>query len=230
MGRPSSGPDAVRLPLPAGSRPWQRLTGATLRCTAARSLLADPAGADLHEWCLVLVGWDGERLPVAALPLPGGPTATPSAEEVVLPVLDVPLTALRAAVAAPDDVRALHLETSTSLGGSARLWATLAGGELQSWALLGVEEPQSLGRWRPSLRLREEEEAEDGRARSSRDGVPAASVVAGWARPASRATQVTAACVVAAPGSSSSSSLLLAAHGPRSGPKLFRVALPELAA
>ena len=86
-------------------------------------------------WCLLLAGWDGSRLPVAALRLPGWPGLLAPAGGVA-PAFDAPLLAPRGArsqsaapeVLIPPAVTAMHVELRHG-----RLWA-LSGGELEAFA------------------------------------------------------------------------------------------------
>jgi len=123
---------STSVTLPIEGDPWRLLTGAVVDCgTVAGMLAADEAESN---WCLLLVGWDGELLPVAALPLPGGPRDPPAPSSRVRPIFDAP-------VPPASEAQALHLEPSRG-----RLWALLASGDLMAWDLLGA---RSLGRWRP---------------------------------------------------------------------------------
>ncbi|CAJ1382679.1 unnamed protein product [Effrenium voratum] len=120
--------DVTDAPL---ARPWHRLAGASVPCRRLAPLA--PEFSELEERCLLLVGWDGQRLPVATLRLSGG---APSAAERLELRFDVPLERGDA------DVRAMHLDSS------GQLWLLL-GNELLSWQLLAGE---FLGRWQPHWR------------------------------------------------------------------------------
>jgi len=150
LGADRHGPQTVVLRLEG--QPWALLAGAIVRCSDAAGLFAgmpaDAAGALAPSWCLLLTGWDGVQLPVAAVTLPRGPGAPPDASAIVSPAFDAPLTMGHdATTSAIQAVSALHLEPRRG-----RLWATLASGAIQAWELLG-EEPKSLGRWMPSLKI-----------------------------------------------------------------------------
>lgn len=150
----------AKVHLPLHGRPWRRLAGASVRCGALAPLLPpkSPLVADGGEdWCLLLAGWDGLRVPLAVLPLPDGPGAPPAAAGSIVLRADAPLT-LRGSstcssrhVPAPaeeaadeaDEVLALSLEPA-----SGRLWALLAGSDIQAWEVLRL---RSLGRWRLEL-------------------------------------------------------------------------------
>mmetsp|Transcript_52409 Transcript_52409/g.170102 ORF Transcript_52409/g.170102 Transcript_52409/m.170102 type:complete len:1039 (-) Transcript_52409:132-3248(-) len=139
---------------------WRSLAGAIAPCGQVSILL--PALRDGADWCLVLAGWDGEQIPVAAVPLgtsASGGFLMPSREEVVVPRLDAPLSgpavplyacppAGPAATGTPcqpgggaASIAALHVEPS-----SGRLWALHDSGDLEAWDLLGL---RRLGRFRP---------------------------------------------------------------------------------
>jgi len=77
------GAEAVVLRLQG--RPWRLLAGAAVPCS--------DTGMHGAPWCLILAGWDGERLPIAVLLLPGGPGKPPAAAERVEPRFDAPLLA-----------------------------------------------------------------------------------------------------------------------------------------
>jgi len=138
MGHHRGGPLAVNLLLE--SAPWQSVAGGVVHCNATARLLPGDDVGGATEWCLVLAGWDGELLPVAVVPLPGGPGSPPRAGSVVRPGLDVPLAPGRAYLGG---TRALHFEPR-----SGRLWALLPGGEIEAWELLST---RPLGHW-PSPR------------------------------------------------------------------------------
>lgn len=114
---------------------WSLLTGAILQCEHITSIL--PSEEPLSEWCLLLAGWDGLLLPVAAVPLNYMSGQLTVVGRHVRPAFDVPLPV----VDPPPTVKALHLEPQ-----SARLWAILDSGELLAWNLL---QTQRLGSWRP---------------------------------------------------------------------------------
>jgi len=115
--------------------PWSLLTGAILKCNRVTSIL--PSEEPLSEWCLLLAGWDGLLLPVAAVPLNSVHGQLTVVGRHVRPAFDVPLSLAEP----PPTVKALHLEPQ-----SARLWAILDTGELLAWNLL---QAQRLGSWRP---------------------------------------------------------------------------------
>jgi len=151
MGAPTAGGVSIWRPgraasdtvtLPVSGRPWRRLAGATVRCAELAGLALQDFNQSLREdgaWCLLLVGWDGERLPVAALRLPGGPVdAPPAATARISPTFDVPLGAKRAP---KEEIVGLHVEPHRG-----RLWALRSDGGLQAWNL---KRPRALGRWQP---------------------------------------------------------------------------------
>jgi len=139
-----SGPgfeDAKTVELALPGRPWRLLAGAALHCSNVSGLLVHETSS---EWCLLLVGWDGSRIPLAVVPLAAGPLHPPEPMEAITSRLDIPLLGPRTgAPDAMDDVVALHVEAPAG-----RLWAVLAGERLQAWDLLG---PRSLGRWHMRL-------------------------------------------------------------------------------
>lgn len=88
---PSSWRETVTLPLLG--RPWRFAAGAVVTCEGVSELLfPDPAQETAAEWCLLLAGWDGEHIPVAALRLPPGDSLQlPLAKALVRPAFDAPL-------------------------------------------------------------------------------------------------------------------------------------------
>ena len=115
----------------ADHTPWLRVAGGITSCSQVAALLPEDAVAD---WCLLLAGWDGRLIPVAAVPLPdklGVPEPTK-----LQPALDAPLQDPSKAVVA------LHMEQRGVL------WALLSTGELEAWDLLTS---RSLGLWRTSF-------------------------------------------------------------------------------
>eukprot|EP00434_Breviolum_minutum_P036515 symbB.v1.2.032357.t1/scaffold3874.1/size48982/2 len=121
--------DGVSLRL--ADRPWHLATGSTVPCAKVLQLLP-PDEVGLAEWCLLLAGWDGQSIPIAAVPLLGGVSKPPTLS--VRPGLDAPLK---------EDAKgtvALHLD---SYG---QLVALLSTGYIEAWDLFAS---RSLGRWRP---------------------------------------------------------------------------------
>lgn len=120
-------------------KPWRLLAGGLVKCTNVRGLLAP--GALSSTWCLLVAGWDGELLPVAAVPLPRGPGRPPAPGQRLSPAFDAPLPPAEA----EKGIVALHVEPRRG-----RLWALLASGVLEAWDLIGA---RSLGhrrlRWPP---------------------------------------------------------------------------------
>merc|ERR1712048_847569 len=59
-----------------GDRPWLHFAGAVVPCRRVSPLLMPGSslatGGELDKRCLVLAGWDGESVPVAAVKLPSG--------------------------------------------------------------------------------------------------------------------------------------------------------------
>jgi len=86
---------AVELPI-NGGRPWRMFAGAAIQCTsliaAELSSLAELGDTLPGSWCLLLVGWDGSRFPVATLVMPNSTRVTsPMNPQQVLPGFDIPL-------------------------------------------------------------------------------------------------------------------------------------------
>lgn len=106
-----SAEDILELP---SRRPWQHFTGVQLPC----------GEHEPHRRCLLLAGWDGERLPVLWI---HGQELTPS--------FDLPLPSVETSNA----VRAMHLNSA------GQLWLLL-GKELMAWDVLRGE---YIGRWQP---------------------------------------------------------------------------------
>lgn len=124
--------------LPVLGQPWRQMAGAAVPCSDVKDLLL---GEQLSEssWCLLLVGWDGLRLPVSAVVLPDGPASVPAATARIAPTFDVPLK--WQGEEAERGVLSLHVEPQRS-----RLWALGATGDLIAWDLRWR---QTLGRWQP---------------------------------------------------------------------------------
>lgn len=164
---------------------WTLVSGTVVRCRSSgggsqdrdprtsrllSALISDEELADA-EWCLLLVGWDGELLPVAAVPLPAGPGTPPPPGTRVLPAFDAPLqspAALLAASGLPQlpaggsraaatgrfaataPANAVLSEPSTVVAlhlepSAQRLWALRSTGDLQAWDFVAL---RRLGTWR----------------------------------------------------------------------------------
>jgi len=136
---PSDEPDGGLRHLEIAGPAWTTVAGAAVPCRAVEGMLVD--AMENASWCLLLVGWDGSQLPVAALPLSAGPGSLPRPGVGITPVFDAPLNALRAAPHTSEAVVAMHVEPRRG-----RLWAVLGSGALQAWELLG-DSPRGLGRW-----------------------------------------------------------------------------------
>eukprot|EP00927_Polykrikos_kofoidii_P029109 TRINITY_DN25220_c0_g1_i1.p1 TRINITY_DN25220_c0_g1~~TRINITY_DN25220_c0_g1_i1.p1 ORF type:complete len:1284 (+),score=182.52 TRINITY_DN25220_c0_g1_i1:164-4015(+) len=124
-------------------KPWKLLTGGIVRCTDVAWLL--PANHETADstWCLILAGWDGELLPVAAVPLLGESVQPPLANTWIWPLFDAPLYGNDA----DQGILALHMETHRG-----RLWALVPhvggiarGVDLEAWDVPGL---RRLGRRR----------------------------------------------------------------------------------
>lgn len=112
-------------------RPWQLATGSTVPCAKVIQLLP-PDEVGLAEWCLLLAGWDGQSIPIAAVPLLHGVSKPPTHS--VRPGLDAPLKEETKGTVA------LHLNSH------GQLIALLSTGYIEAWDLFAS---RSLGRWRP---------------------------------------------------------------------------------
>jgi len=118
--------------LPVYGRPWRSFTGATVPCAEAAALMTRLPESD---WCLLLAGWNGEHVLVAAAPLPAGPTSVPSKVRLA-PRLDVPLmhpsmqTPHATGEAAGTHLAALHLDAQQG-----HLWVLYSTGSLEAWDL-----------------------------------------------------------------------------------------------
>lgn len=126
------------MTLPGDNAAWRLFTGALVGCAGVADFMPD--GSIVEEWCLLMAGWDGERLGVVAQPLSGGPSGrawSPHAGSRVSPQADVPLPEGEVEVG----FQALHLEPS-----SLRLWAITTDGHLAAWDL---RDARSHGRWEP---------------------------------------------------------------------------------
>lgn len=141
QGRQDQGTQSVVLPW--DGPPWRLLAGTILNCAQVKDLLLERHWAG--SWCILLAGWDGELLPIAALRLPVGPVRLPPEGTRVSPIFDAPF-----AIADPAGVAALHVEPRRG-----RLWAALSDGDLEAWDLL---EFSALGRyssqWPAQVKLR----------------------------------------------------------------------------
>eukprot|EP00928_Gymnodinium_smaydae_P028030 TRINITY_DN21492_c0_g1_i1.p1 TRINITY_DN21492_c0_g1~~TRINITY_DN21492_c0_g1_i1.p1 ORF type:complete len:1106 (+),score=213.40 TRINITY_DN21492_c0_g1_i1:79-3318(+) len=95
----TGGDASVVLPIQGGGPAWRRFAGAVFRCGELEaSLLPRTAPAVVRddwgrsgEWCLLLAGWDGQRLPVAVVRLPGAPSEPPARGAQVAAYFDLPL-------------------------------------------------------------------------------------------------------------------------------------------
>eukprot|EP00928_Gymnodinium_smaydae_P027378 TRINITY_DN21194_c1_g1_i5.p1 TRINITY_DN21194_c1_g1~~TRINITY_DN21194_c1_g1_i5.p1 ORF type:complete len:502 (+),score=79.13 TRINITY_DN21194_c1_g1_i5:187-1692(+) len=147
------------------SRPWLSFVGASVSCADA-ALLRQSTIEDATEWCLILVGWDGESLPVAVLPLIHGKAKPPVGASLVA-TLDVPLPHLGSSqqlcenctTSQTDSCNAKGCSTSTSPSAavsmdlqaqSGRLWVVLNAQHVYAWNLLQLKR---LGHWIPRYRV-----------------------------------------------------------------------------
>lgn len=109
---------------------WHVAAGSTVPCEQVLQLLP-PDEIGLAEWCLLLAGWDGRRVPIAAVPLIHGASLPPDTS--VQPGLDVPLQE------DAKDLVAMHIDSNGNL-------VAIMSGYLEVWDLFAS---RSLGRWRP---------------------------------------------------------------------------------
>lgn len=149
-----------------GQSPWRSFAGALVPCSEVAELLEilDQSGGQ-DSWCILLAGWDGTRIPVAALRLRGN-IDVPGLPSEVLPAFDLPgprhqdsrsaatATAGRLldAAARPAEgmlgesgMVALHVDAP-----QARVWALSSEGDLELWDMAS---PKSLGVWQPQWPL-----------------------------------------------------------------------------
>lgn len=75
--------------VPSSRRPWRLFAGALMPCKDVQLLLRAPASP--AKWCFLLAGWDGERIPVAALPVRQGPDVRSGDMATIDVAFDVPL-------------------------------------------------------------------------------------------------------------------------------------------
>jgi len=132
-------------------QPWRLLAGAVVRCSKVAEILTHP-GAN-ETLCLLLAGWDGQRLPVAAVPLSSWASTTsqplPMAAEVVVPRFEAPVDGF---VESSRDMESATSPTSLHISAeSGRLWAVFPEGHVQAWDLFGA---RRLGSWWPQWPLR----------------------------------------------------------------------------
>eukprot|EP00931_Biecheleriopsis_adriatica_P116310 TRINITY_DN91972_c0_g1_i1.p1 TRINITY_DN91972_c0_g1~~TRINITY_DN91972_c0_g1_i1.p1 ORF type:complete len:1019 (-),score=186.22 TRINITY_DN91972_c0_g1_i1:51-2735(-) len=138
------------LVLQIEGQPWLKVAGAALRCSETDHLqmLSSGSGQD-SGWCLVLAGWDGQRVPVAALHLPKSFANLSFAAGLasLSPRVDAPLTLRQehngswSCTADQQEVLALHVSPHAS---GTRLWALRPAGHAQAWELSTLS---SAGHW-----------------------------------------------------------------------------------
>jgi len=147
-GTERAGAETVVLPV-EGSRDWLKVAGAMIACKDVEEMLPTLAlGASREEWCLMLAGWDRDRIPVAVVPLQRGPSSLPNVGTTITPSFDAPIQLLRgvpgrhAALPHTNSIEVLSLHIHAKTG---RLWALFKDDLVQGWDLLQVK---TLGRWR----------------------------------------------------------------------------------
>lgn len=128
-----------RLSVDGGTDGWQLLAAGMASCGDLTALLPPSwrLSANADALCMVMAAWDGEMLPLAALPGSAHSTALQLLKDAteVRPALTAPLPLAESL----EGVDGLHLR-------GARLWAWLRSGTLQVWDL---KQTRSLKRWRP---------------------------------------------------------------------------------
>lgn len=118
-----------------GGKPWKSFTGGMFNCSDVKEMLS--AEESDVRWCLVFVGWDGESLPVAVLPLWSDSLQAVAGDHRLVPRLSVPVSE----AARREGIAALHLSAHQG-----RLWALLASGRFEAWDLFSST---SLGSLKP---------------------------------------------------------------------------------
>jgi len=130
-----------------GLREVRKISGTVLQC---KSLQLGEDVADF-EWCLLFASWDGQRLPVAVVPLPQslGNGQAPDVSDVrVLPLFDLlanlaPMLPREGCLAA--EISSLGMEANTG-----NLWVLWSNGRLDAFDLLkGLHR----GSWKPQWPL-----------------------------------------------------------------------------
>jgi len=129
--------------------PWLMVTGGLYSCSQVAHLLPSSEAGDREGRCMLLAGWDGATIPVAAIRLNQTSLAAATSGQLIS-ALSAPLPS-RAAAESDDGndtlsqraLRAMHLEVA-----SGRLWAVWADGTLQAWDVLAA---QSIGHWRSQV-------------------------------------------------------------------------------
>mmetsp|Transcript_63634 Transcript_63634/g.152131 ORF Transcript_63634/g.152131 Transcript_63634/m.152131 type:complete len:959 (+) Transcript_63634:73-2949(+) len=132
--------DALKAALAAqmpnlGPQPLRSLTAAQMPCRRVGAL-----GASLAGECMLLAGWDGVQLLVAALPLEPGAAPLPLFDVLAHRIPPKRKAKGKARRAKPAAVSAMSMEDS------GRLWVLWSTGRLESFDLLGG---QLLGSWKP---------------------------------------------------------------------------------
>lgn len=113
---------------------WRLAAGAVVRCENVTKLL--PAARNPAEWCLLVAGWDGAALPIAAVPLASEHGQWLNTRVPMTPGLNVPFSPR----STRDHIVSLHVGP---LDG--RLLALLASGHIEAWDIFTL---RSLGRWK----------------------------------------------------------------------------------
>merc|ERR1712151_728454 len=134
-----------------GNTAWRQLAGAVMPCREIADRRAyTELDLDEVEWCLILVGWDGHRLPVAVLPLPDGSLQPPSSGSLIRPSFDAPVRLLRSMPGREILRRYKKASEVISLDVDPKngyLWVLSRDGLVQGWDLL---KSSGLGLWQVS--------------------------------------------------------------------------------
>lgn len=126
---------------------WHMATGALLSCneTHAAGVTSPTETADSRS-CLLLAGWDGKRVLVAAVRVTGSIPELLRGSGSIEPRFDVPLWLRDSEEMEDASAQTMRLAAFHMAAGSGRLWVMLEGGELRAWDVLRAA---SLGHWTP---------------------------------------------------------------------------------
>jgi len=113
--------EALELAFEPERNPWLLAAGGVMPCSRTSSFMSSSVLSTAGQ-CLILAGWDGQRLSVAVLPLSDSRGGLSDKGQNISFCFDLPLP--------PSKVVALHVEAK-----SGRLWVLLNKGELLLWDL-----------------------------------------------------------------------------------------------
>lgn len=119
-----------------GHRPWKLLSGSFVSCV---EILAARNEAVSATWCIILVGWDGEEMPVVVLPLTDGPRS--SFETSLVYSWNLKLQPLSMLSSGRNDVAALHLRAD-----ALQTWVL---SETNGLRLIDLLSGKTVGHWIP---------------------------------------------------------------------------------